>query len=188
MKLSQQKLRRMIKEELEEGGGAAEQFYAQDMRDRADRSYRGEGGSRRRARERRDAAEKEAKKKAADDKLNRIAQVGKTGIALEEGDAEDPGGAIVEFAGGSFKLEYGEVQVHIGADHVADVPFAAILELAEKVAAAEAPEQEPHGEITVTQSQVDALEQADQLLRKRARTGGDLTKLQKQDRRWKLGL
>jgi hypothetical protein len=104
--------------------------------------------------------------KLSQQKLRRMIKEELADLAGEE-PQEEPGGAIVEFAGGSFKLEYGEVQVHIGADHVADVPFAAILELAEKVAAAEAPEQEPPGELTVTQSQVDDLEQADQLLRLR---------------------
>ena len=95
----------------------------------------------------------------------------------------------VKFEGGRLEFDYGEVQVHNDKENtVLHVPPSAILELAKKLPEAEAPEQEPPGEITVTQSQVDALEQADQLLRKRGRTGGDLTKLQKQDRRWKLGL
>ena len=101
---------------------------------------------------------------------------------------------LVKFEGGSLKLEYGEVQVHNEGEHtVLHIPPSAILELAKKLSVA--PEQKPPKEITVTQSQVDDLERADQLLRKRggshrtARTPRKpLTDLQKQDRRWRLGL
>ena len=106
---------------------------------------------------------------------------------------------LVKFEGGSLKFEYGEVQVHIdGENTVLHVPPSAILELAKKLPADTEQEFVPpkeRKEITVTQSQVDDLERRDQLQRMRgdshrtARTPRKpLTDLQKQDRRWRLGL